>query len=673
MLKHVGIAGHLRAGFLGITLFVMLAAGAGIFAFIEISGALTRITQERVPATLAAQKLTRRAEAIIDSAPRLITTSDRDVFRTRSRHILNNVERLEEILGTLENSSLDLEAATFRAVVADLRRNLESLTETVARNLEVSREIDAALRNWDVEYRAALNLISPSLRVHRGRLDEQRAGVVQFQPNSEARRTANADLRQELRKYLPLQDLRIALAKVNDSLIEMVEGHSESEVRTNRRDLDAAMARTNRLTQDLDRNTRALMSDRLDNLRSAVTGHDSVVALHAEEMKLQRRGKFLIAKNEELSRRLNQAVDKVVARTDNKIDASVQHAERTKITGAAIILGTVVLSIVCASLIMRYYVGRNVVRRLGTVRDSMLALSRGELDHPLPQPGADEIGRMTYALTVFRDNAVRLRQRTRELQMARDEAVHSSEAKTRFLANMSHELRTPLNAVIGFSEIIQNEAVGPIGQSRYIDYAQDIHDSATHLLEVINDILDVAKAEAGKLELDDDVLELQPFVDKTLRLLNTRAGEGGVTLETDLDPDAPDLLADPRRLRQIVLNLVSNAVKFTRPGGTVRVETRARSDESLDLVIVDTGVGMSDSEIETALAPFSQIDNSFSRHAEGTGLGLPLTKHLVELHGGTFNLTSVKNSGTRIVVTFPPNRARTSNQSPRPATCPAAS
>jgi signal transduction histidine kinase len=658
MLKNAGIAGHLRAGFLGITAFVLLAAGAGIYAFVDISRVLTQITEDRVPSTLAAQQLSRRAEAIIDSAPKLLASQERGQFHARARAILSDVDRLENLMRRIEDSSLDVNAAPFRSIVYDLDENLRALKDVVSRDIALSNQLDERLVGWDKTYQALLNLLEPSLDVRRRRLDGLRAGLVQFQEDSEARRAANADLRRVMGDYLPLQDLRVALAKVNDRLIATVESQAPSAVQSASRRLDRALADSTEFYGTLDTDTRILVSGRFENLRAAITSEDSLVALHAEKTDLKQRARTLLAKNEELSQRLNEAVNTVVAETREQIDASARTAERTKITGASVILIAVLLSVASAVLIMRYYVGRNVVRRLGAVRDSMLALSRGELDHPLPQPGTDEIGRMTYALSVFRDNAMRLRHRTRELQLARDEAVKSSEAKTRFLANMSHELRTPLNAVIGFAEIIQNEAVGPIGEPRYRDYAKDIHDSAAHLLEVINDILDVAKAEAGKLDLDEDLVDLSPFTLKTVRLLDTRAGEGDVSMEAAIDDATPFLIADPRRLRQILLNLLSNAIKFTKPGGTVRVEVSPREDGGLDLSVADTGVGMSDNEVEMALAPFSQIDNSFSRHAEGTGLGLPLTKHLVELHGGEFRLTSEKNVGTRITASFPASRVQ---------------
>jgi len=688
MFKNVGIAGHLRAAFLAITVFVLLAAGAGAYAFWRISDALTEISEKQVPATLAAQKLTRRAEAIIDSAPKLLTSEQRGAFEARSRNIMNDVDRLKQLVDRVAAGDLDVTSDRFGTIVGDLEDNLEALVETVSNDLAVRKRIDSKLATWEANYEALRNLLGPSLRVHREKLDALQKGIGQFKAGTGARRIANRDFRTRLDEYLPLRDLRLALARVNDTLIRAVESDSPKVVRTVQDELETAVndadrvidkidvasrtflrERLRRLRKDADTvaenlelDAQALMAARMAKLRRAAVGEESIVALHARKLELQREAETLLARNKELSQRLRHAVDATVQRTRDRIDTARAQAERTKLTGAAIIGASVVLCAVSAFLIMRYYVGRNVVARLAAVRDSMLALSRGELDRPLPKPGADEIGRMTYALTVFRDNAVRLRQRTRELQVARDEAVKSSEAKTRFLANMSHELRTPLNAVIGFAEIIQNEAIGPIGEPRYRDYAKDIHDSATHLMEVINDILDVAKAEAGELELHEETIELAPFIEKSFRLLGTRAADQGVHLEHAVDESAPHLVVDPRRLRQVLLNLLANAVKFTDTGGTVRVETTVRADGGLDMAVVDNGVGMTATEIETALAPFSQVDNSFSRHAEGTGLGLPLTKHLVELHGAGFHVASAKGQGTRITASFPAQRVAAAAQ-----------
>ncbi len=242
-----------------------------------------------------------------------------------------------------------------------------------------------------------------------------------------------------------------------------------------------------------------------------------------------------------------------------------------------------------------------------------------------------------------------------ELLKSKEAAEYANRSKTDFLANMSHELRTPLNAIIGFSEVIKEEMFGPAGE-RYIEYARDIHDSGQHLLEIINDILDLSKLEAGKFELHDSEVLLGSVVDQCLALVRGRALECQVALHVDIPDSLPKICADRRALKQVLLNLLSNAVKFTPAGGSVSLTATFNEARELEIAVIDTGIGMSESDIGIALAPFGQIDSSLARKHQGTGLGLPLCKSLLELHGARFEITSKPNAGTRIVVAFPSKR-----------------
>jgi signal transduction histidine kinase len=251
----------------------------------------------------------------------------------------------------------------------------------------------------------------------------------------------------------------------------------------------------------------------------------------------------------------------------------------------------------------------------------------------------------------------------RNLQLARANAdLHSAQmlaeganrAKSEFLSNMSHELRTPLNAIIGFSEIIKDQAFGPEAQSRYREYAQDIYESGRHLLQLINDVLDLSKVEAGKMELRRKVIDLPDLMSRCMRLIKTRAAKAHIRLETSFNPSASSLLADEGRVRQILLNLLANAVKFTPAGGTVTVSTDIDEHGAIAISVEDTGVGMDASEIQVALERFGQASSSLTRSYEGTGLGLPLTKALVDLHGGQLTIVSEKGKGTTVTVIFPP-------------------
>ncbi len=242
-----------------------------------------------------------------------------------------------------------------------------------------------------------------------------------------------------------------------------------------------------------------------------------------------------------------------------------------------------------------------------------------------------------------------------DLRRARDEAELASRSKTEFLANMSHELRTPLNAVIGFSDVLIGEIFGPLGDARYRDYAHDIRDSGNHLLNLINDVLDVAKIEFGRIELIEESVSLGEVIDSCVRLVRERADAAGVALVTDVPPDLPELRADTRRMKQVLINLLSNAVKFTPSGGRVTISA-ATDGGDLTLAVTDTGIGMAPEDLATALQPFGQIDSRLARKYQGTGLGLPLTKAMVELHGGSLELISAPGQGTTALVRLPAER-----------------
>jgi two-component system cell cycle sensor histidine kinase PleC len=241
-----------------------------------------------------------------------------------------------------------------------------------------------------------------------------------------------------------------------------------------------------------------------------------------------------------------------------------------------------------------------------------------------------------------------------ELIAAKEKAEKESIEKSKFLANISHELRTPLNAIIGFSEIIKSETLGLIGNQQYKDYANDINNSGNHLLSLINDILDYSKAEAEKLTVDAIELDVGKILSTSMRLVAPRAEEAKINLVEDIAKENLILIADPKRLKQAVLNLLSNSVKFTPEGGTVTLSAAIdHKTNTLNITVRDTGIGIADKDISKAMSTFGQVDNKLSRKYEGTGLGLPLTKKLVELMKGTFSIESELGFGTSITLSFP--------------------
>ena len=268
----------------------------------------------------------------------------------------------------------------------------------------------------------------------------------------------------------------------------------------------------------------------------------------------------------------------------------------------------------------------------------------------------------------LRRHVTRLEATQRELQMTTDNlrtaleaAAESNQAKSHFLATMSHELRTPLNAILGFSELMKQEAFGRIGDPRYREYAVDIHDSGSHLLSLINDVLDFSKAEAGHLELQEELLDVRELLAECRRLITPAARQAGVEIVLDLPRVAPAVLADRRRLKQIALNLLSNGLKFTPAGGRVSVRL-AFTDAGVEIAFIDNGIGMTADQVAVALEAFGQVDNQLNRKHEGTGLGLPLCRHFAELHGGLLTVASTPGAGTAVTVRLPAGRALLSPQ-----------
>jgi len=238
---------------------------------------------------------------------------------------------------------------------------------------------------------------------------------------------------------------------------------------------------------------------------------------------------------------------------------------------------------------------------------------------------------------------------------AKEEAELASRSKTEFLANMSHELRTPLNAIIGFSQLMADEVMGPLGSARYTSYARDICASGQHLLSIIGDILDVSKLEAGRVEIDEEEFEVPQIIRDLLHLVIERARSLEVGIDLEVPADLPRVRGDSLKLKQVLLNLITNAIKFSHPGGRVLVRGAVEPD-GLHLSVIDHGIGMDEHEVKTAVTRFGQVASPWSRKHHGTGLGLPLAIGLVELHGGRLTIDSVKDQGTTVTVVMPLSR-----------------
>ncbi|MGH6952636.1 MAG: ATP-binding protein, partial [Alphaproteobacteria bacterium] len=345
-------------------------------------------------------------------------------------------------------------------------------------------------------------------------------------------------------------------------------------------------------------------------------------------------------------------------------------------------------ALLCAILAV-IVISRGVVRPVRALSVGTARLSDGDLRHRIEVRGTDELGtlaaafnRMAERLAVAQSRLEEANRgleaevwaRTQELEVtnhrlrtmvemhrdaakslreAKEAAELASRSKSQFLANMSHELRTPLNAIIGFSDIMRAQVFGPLGNAHYSEYASDINESGGHLLSLINDILDLSKIEANKYELQETPFDLVRVIERCIRLVTPRAESKGVALDIRLWHALPPFLADERALKQMLLNLLTNAIKFTPEGG--RVETRAEleGDGSLVLSVADTGIGIAKEDLARVREPFVQANDPAARQIEGTGLGLALTDRLARLHGGTLEIESELGRGTKVSLRFP--------------------
>ena len=371
-------------------------------------------------------------------------------------------------------------------------------------------------------------------------------------------------------------------------------------------------------------------------------------------------GKPKVISNFEWLRLSNPGLNSIMAIPKIALDLTEAHAaqkarEAQRHFYVAIVQMLLSIGLAC---FMALFVIWRIIKPLKRITQTMKAVTEGGAAQTVPYTDRnDEIGQFSRAVLMFRESAaeqVRLKAKMIQSQADRDLAEKANRTKSEFLANMSHELRTPLNAIIGFSEMITAEIFGPT-QPRYRGYAADIHGAGKHLLSLINDILDLSKAEAGKLDLHVEKVDMAGLIVESVQLMAQRAEQKDVNITLDIGA-LPPLLIDRLRTKQVLLNLLSNAVKFTPDHGRVSVSAR-RDDAGRAVICVrDTGIGIAPDKIALAFEPFRQIDSTLAREQEGTGLGLPLVKKLVALHDGEVTLESTVNVGTAVTVTFPAAR-----------------
>jgi signal transduction histidine kinase len=327
------------------------------------------------------------------------------------------------------------------------------------------------------------------------------------------------------------------------------------------------------------------------------------------------------------------------------------------------IIGLVFLIAFFVTSVTSIILGTMVLKPVLALRRNLLAAGADPTNpdrYKIENASEDELGDVVKAFNMMTkrigSDFLALEEKEQELQHSKILAERANEEKSSFLAKMSHELRTPLNAIIGFSEVIKSEIMGPLGNKKYADYAKDINNSGQHLLALINDILDLSKAEAGKLELYEEVFDIDDSLNEALRMIEPLAQKKNLVIEVDALANLPFLSADERRFKQILLNLLSNAVKFTPASGRITISIIIDATGELVVAVQDTGIGISAKELPSIMEEFSRVENVQTKSIEGTGLGLPLTKLLIERHGGRMSIDSKYGEGTTVNFYLPARR-----------------
>jgi len=442
-----------------------------------------------------------------------------------------------------------------------------------------------------------------------------------------------------------LQRKIAAYRQLNHDTIGQLYSVVSSLLKPEARTLDATLRQLNQFGYDLDR-LQFVAQDEIELFARVRKDYEEFIQVVTQAVELIREGKAAEGRELQLARatpladRLERLTNELVNKAEAEMVASVEASHAAYVDSQRALVIFSVVSVVLA-LVLGYGISWSLIGPVKQMETRMRELAAGDFSKRVDVPNRDELGALAADLNKMSD----------QLGSLYGQIEATSRHKSEFLANMSHELRTPLNAVIGFSEVLQEEMFGKLNDKQ-MEYVGDIHASGKHLLSLINDILDLSKIEAGKVELELSSFHLPSSLEGTLTLVRERATRHGIAVSLTVDDKVGDIIADERKVRQILLNLLSNAVKFTPDGGSVDVRADLL-DSAAQIAVRDTGIGIAPEDQKLIFEEFRQVGNDLFRKREGTGLGLTLARKFVELHGGAIHVQSELGKGSTFTFTLP--------------------
>ncbi len=672
----MGVRGRLLVAFLAISMFSLIAAASGFFSLSQVGSAIDKITKQQVPNALSWLDLSRRVESIVHAAPALLVVKDEEERSRVSDEISTQTKQLVPILQRIQKSVTN-EVAAENATHIDtfityLNDNLESLDKLVKQRLVLSGQSAMLVSQLGQANSLSRRIFAPTNRV----LD---AHISQWQQVKPAKKLNSLTAQQSqlalsIINIIPQQKAAALIDEVHNNLLKIVTSETSERIDLITFPLKKSLKVLSEITENTPERLRVRLNKQITLLESLTFGSKSLPVLRRKELSIIDRAEGLLKVNVKLSNSLTEQIDLLVDSANLEIETANAHAIEIQALNFNILIGAVLLSLVSSILIVWLYVGRNLIVRLTSLSDSMLAISKGDLYAELPPTdGGDEISDMAKALVIFRDTAIKMEEKNqREIDEARDrlsEAIEhqkalekeikvrreteafliaaqdANRAKSNFLANMSHEIRTPLNAIVGLTHLLKH-AEPTHEQLRKLE---KIDSSARHLLSIINDILDISKIEAGKMTLENTNFNLHATLDHIQVMMTEQARRKGIDLVVAQNTVPFWLQGDPTRLSQALINYIGNAIKFTTEG-SVTLRSKILEEEKNQVLmcfeVEDTGIGIESGKLSTIFDAFEQADSSTTRNYGGSGLGLAIARRFAQLMGGQVGAKSQPGKGS---------------------------